>query len=1353
MPVSPDHLPDHLREQFLSLPEPHQDFLCLLSLIYTPVSSKTIAEILKQINQTTSLATINKYLFLLREHGLLSKTNQCHPDLTEILARQAMATNLYPHLAKQLQIISPRHTDSTKATFIRDMRLALYSQDFDTFNHVFLSYYDQPPSHDISPLTRILNNPFSPQISRSLPLHLRLHSLRHIINDSLVQLSPLPQIMAFLRDETNFQEFPEAAAPITFWLQGLGHLQHIDLKEIINFKQQSPSDLTSMGITAFLAFRQGENDLALTLFKQDLQLLQQEHGKSFYFTGQEGIIFLLALLKTRDFRHLDTILDLCSLIKKGQPDSPYFFSYQAIEQFCRFRQSSFSSALSLPNFHQDNNPFTFLISSLCTLWTHHSLSAKRLTKLKNYHQLATKHGFSWLAAELLFLIQSGANNDQQSLPGLAGIIPKEQSWQRALQALTAFKESDLAEKSGPKQRLIWLLELQSSGLTITPRLQKKGTNQNWSKGRAISLARLYQQRQASYLCDEDQGILAAMQEKKGYGSKSTYVFINKKLLPALIDHPNLFLAQEPQVAVQVSKGEAELRISQFDDQLHLQLRPMPGHDHLAILPQGFNHLKVITITDEHRRIASIIGNTGLFFPCTAHEQLQETIDNLATKMPVFSEIGQDNTALLQEANAKIIIHLTPSGNGFRLIMLVRPFGKEGPIMQPGLGARQIIATINDKRLQVCRDLKREQQNCRWIIDHCQTLRHLEHEDYQWRLAKAETCLTTLEELERIKGMVQVEWPSGARLAIASRANLHNLKMTTQQKGNWFSIDGELTFDQDKVMELRQLLNLAQNQQNRFIPLADGQFLALSKSLQRQISSLATLTQQQNNIQLSPFAAPFLANLSTEGVQIAGDNQWRQLLQKINEAQHLIPPVPKDLTGILRSYQKAGFSWLARLAHWGGGACLADDMGLGKTMQSLALLLHQAKKGPSLVVTPTSVCGNWWHETITYAPSLTPYIFGAGDRQQALEDLQPNDLMITSYALLQQEAKLFAQQKWQVIILDEAQAIKNRATKRSSAAMALQGECKVITTGTPIENHLGELWNLFQFINPGLLGTLNNFNRNFAIPIERHQDDKARQRLKAILAPFILRRLKTEVVQELPPRTEIILKVEMSTEEHNMYEALRQEAVERINREPSNGQQTMQILAEITKLRLASCHPRLVYPQSALPSSKLSLFGKVITEILENKHNALIFSQFVRHLDLIRQFLDSQGISYQYLDGSTPVAKRGQIVADFQNGKGDVFLISLKAGGTGLNLTRADYVIHMDPWWNPAVENQASDRAHRIGQTRPVTIYRLVTANTIEEKIVELHQAKKELADSLLAGHSTENRLDAKKLLALLKNDR
>ena len=410
------------------------------------------------------------------------------------------------------------------------------------------------------------------------------------------------------------------------------------------------------------------------------------------------------------------------------------------------------------------------------------------------------------------------------------------------------------------------------------------------------------------------------------------------------------------------------------------------------------------------------------------------------------------------------------------------------------------------------------------------------------------------------------------------------------------------------------------------------------------------------------------------------------------------------------------------------------MGLGKTIQTIALLLSKAKEGASLVIMPTSVLLNWKNELTRFAPSLNPIIMrDSNDRAETVNNAGAQDVVLATYGLLPTEEDILTAKKWNVIVLDEAHTIKNKDTKTSKVSMQLEGNFRLILTGTPLQNHLSEIWNLFQFATPGLLTSYTQFTREFITPIEKDHIKEPQRLLKRMLQPFILRRTKNEVLNELPEKTEITLKVELSDAERALYDRFREEAV--LNLEEGSTT-AIKALAELTKLRQTACNPALVLPAKEaknIPSSKMETFLKLVDELIHNHHRALVFSQFTSHLALVEKELKRLKVDYQYLDGSVSPSERIKRVSEFQKGDMPLFLISLKAGGTGLNLTAADYVIHLDPWWNPAIEDQASDRAYRIGQDKPVTVYRLIAENTIEEKIIALHQTKKSLADALLEG--------------------
>ena len=440
--------------------------------------------------------------------------------------------------------------------------------------------------------------------------------------------------------------------------------------------------------------------------------------------------------------------------------------------------------------------------------------------------------------------------------------------------------------------------------------------------------------------------------------------------------------------------------------------------------------------------------------------------------------------------------------------------------------------------------------------------------------------------------------------------------------------------------------------------------------------------------------------------------------------------------------------MARLAAWAPGACLADDMGLGKTIQALSLLLLRAEGGPTLVVAPTSVGPNWRAEARRFSPSLKVALYRGRGREGLLNGIGAHDVLITSYDLVVRDAAALGAVAWHTLVLDEAQAIKNPTTRRAQAIHGLDRAFCLALTGTPVENRTGELWSLFAAIVPGLLGSAEAFRERFAIPIERWADVDRQRQLSRLIRPFLLRRLKREVAPDLPPRIEQTVRIELSAAERRLYDRARLAALAELSG-PEAGDpdaQRFRLLAALSRLRQLACHPRLDDPNSTVPSAKLAATLELLGEAFDAGHRVLVFSQFTRHLALVRAALEAQGRSLLYLDGGTPLGEREARVAAFQRGTADAFLISLGAGGTA-QLTAATI---STTGRNPAVEDQATDRAHRIGQDAPVNVYRLVAEGTIEQAIVELHAEKRALAASLLGEAGAPVRFDADELLDLLR---
>ena len=488
-------------------------------------------------------------------------------------------------------------------------------------------------------------------------------------------------------------------------------------------------------------------------------------------------------------------------------------------------------------------------------------------------------------------------------------------------------------------------------------------------------------------------------------------------------------------------------------------------------------------------------------------------------------------------------------------------------------------------------------------------------------------------------------------------------------------------------------------------------------------------------------------------ELAGTSDWRwmgpqelnQLARKLQDFKGIQPvPPPKGLQASLRPYQQEGVNWLQFLREFELGGVLADDMGLGKTIQTLAHLVCEQENGrgdlPSLVVAPTSLMTNWKQEAARFAPSLRVLVLHGSDRKEHFERIGEHDLVLTTYPLLPRDLPHLIERRFHYVILDEAQFIKNPKTSYAQAVYELKARHRLCLTGTPMENHLGELWSLFRFLLPGFLGDESRFNSTFRRPIERHQDENRRKVLGRRVAPFLLRRRKEQVALELPPKTEITQAVELGSAQRDLYESVRLAMHSRVREEVARkglARSHIIVLDALLKLRQICCHPQLLSLPAAKKvkdSAKLDVLMELLVQMVAEGRRVLLFSQFTSMLALIEEKLRAEKIGFVMLTGDTK--DRATPVEQFQSGKIPVFLISLKAGGTGLNLTAADTVIHYDPWWNPAVENQATDRAHRIGQAKNVFVYKLIATGTVEEKIAALQDRKKALVEGLLSEGNT-----------------
>lgn len=584
----------------------------------------------------------------------------------------------------------------------------------------------------------------------------------------------------------------------------------------------------------------------------------------------------------------------------------------------------------------------------------------------------------------------------------------------------------------------------------------------------------------------------------------------------------------------------------------------------------------------------------------------------------------------------------------------------------------------------------------------------------------------------------------------------NVRVAVSSDIDWFDLNVEIDFG--GVMLSLANLKQAVRQQNKFVKLADGSLARLPEEWQKRFQhffNFAKVDGKNGDTQIASSHAMLIDALFDEAEEKRYDENFRARLTKLKNFKGIAEvPAPKNFQGALRPYQQFGLNWLGFLKEYGFNGCLADDMGLGKTVQALAFLLREKslngqaarkKKRPegdseekikhktSLIVAPLSVLFNWEKECARFAPDLKLHIHHGLDRAKAADAFAEYDIVLTTYATMRLDVEFLKDFPFHYVILDESQNIKNPISQTAKAASILQSNHRLVLTGTPVENNTVELWSQFSFLNPGMLGNLTYFQNSFSSPIERYGDEAAAKLLKKMISPFLLRRTKEEVVKELPPKSEQIYYCAMSNSQKRLYQQVRdQYRAEIMNMIDTTGLQDarFKVLQGLTKLRQLACHPHLITETGRYDSGKFDAFLELLREIVAGGHKVLVFSQFVRMLKIVGEELKKEKITFEVLTGAT--RDREACVTKFQEDPNTkVFLISLKAGGLGLNLTAADYVMIFDPWWNPAAERQAIDRAHRIGQSKNVFVYKMITRDTVEEKILELQKRKANLVSQLI----------------------
>ena len=830
-------------------------------------------------------------------------------------------------------------------------------------------------------------------------------------------------------------------------------------------------------------------------------------------------------------------------------------------------------------------------------------------------------------------------------------------------------------------------------------------------------------------------------------------------LRELVGHPRVFLgvrSRDPadvrsaKIAVTVDRdgGDVQLRLVLDGEDLDRDaLRDLSDQRQLAGPPFLVFGARVLVLeaASELGMLATLLLRYGDRLDEDATEPVLELLHQLEHAVPVELDTTLRGESVTGQRRLLVRLELRTQGS-LSVSARVRPL-PNGPVLHPGVGRRFVHGIKGSTRQHVQRDLKAERKATVALADSL-GLEDADEGVVDWMIVDSLDAAEAVAKLESMSADPEgplVEWTG--RPMHFTTASGSSVRVGVRSMEQWFGLEGKLALKGSEIT-LERLIELIESGR-RFVEVGEGDWVRIDESLARALEKAAAgAFLHRGRRVISPLHAPALEGLSAAGVRVELAPDWTEARQRIRDAEGLVWDPPTTFVGTLRPYQQQGVSWMTRCAAWAPGCCLADDMGLGKTVQTLALLASRAAEGPTLVVAPASVGFNWLREAGVFTPSLRGRTYRGPERRALLDDLGPGDMLVTSWSLMTRDVEQLGAIAFSTIVFDEAQAAKNPNSARWAAARSLNAGFRLALTGTPVENRPEDLWALFTLLAPGLLGSRERFRRRYAIPISRGEEPP-RERLAQLVRPLLLRRLKSQVATELPPRTEVDVRVQLGVEERRLYDEVRRTGLAALEHGKRGGQLRFQALALLTRLRQAACHPRLIEHDSPLSSAKLARVRELVRELSDGGHRALVFSQFLGHLALVREALEEDGFLIRSIDGSTPMEQRQREIDAFQAGDGDVFLISLKAGGVGLNLTAASYVFHLDPWWNPAVEDQATDRAYRIGQDKPVTVYRLIARDTVEESIVDLHRQKRKLVDELLAGSGTSAALGADEILSLL----
>ncbi|MCK5648078.1 MAG: hypothetical protein KAI22_04290, partial [Gammaproteobacteria bacterium] len=1026
-------------------------------------------------NDLYKIQKLRSFMEKALKDGVLSNQRtlvRCHDDIIFPLIMETIQQGTFENIKSAAEAHVPYLTHQSKYDQpeseiifdnLRIVRMALFSRnDQDFLRLVSFKSYEYPFQNINFVYFAGIEQPFYPHVFEYFTPQIRYLILANALQDWKVDKVPqkvavylLMQIIKDFEKEAPTNKKSQFPDGLTYLLaeQYIAGGDFSTAEKLISSHlsvDSSNKGKNSIGLALYakIKMHQGAYDEAIELYQRALDVIRKQTRKrKVTLPERDGIYYILALLGKNEATYTNLAdQQIKEMIRKSATEE-----YPLLANLIDVMEGriDFDDAFMMDRERSNQNADYILLWSLCRHWLSKKMSRTSLVNLQKCSLEAKKNGYYWYYLESQLILNQADKTMLDSALLQADSIRKKSwtesldwtplldlirpvpQWQRALSSLQAINQADRAENKTSGQntikqtRLTWRVKFYANDCVLEPREQVQGKNNKWSSGRAVSLQRLYEETDNyDYLTAQDKKMCRQFEtevESYYYGrhQKVHYTASGLALLKEAVGHPLLFLSDAPKQMLELTQDEVKLEIQSNKNQFTIKITPFPEQmGNYLIMQSTANKAQLIELSNQHQRIIEIVGQNGLTVPAKAKQQLLDTINAIAPLMTIYSDIAVNtasDAAKRVKANPLPQVHIQPWEDGLLFDCYTQPFSRlesnkdpkagQGPLFRPGHGHAIILSEVDGIACQTSRDLQKEKELAVRIPGQCPLLD--EHSDWHWPLSDIEDALETLLQLQSLDDKIIIKWPEGEKLKVKRQYNMKQMQVSLKKKKDWFELDGQLKLDDGQIIAMQNLFDLMQMSPGRFIQLKNGEFLALTDELKRRLSSLQFAA---NKNPVHNLNAPLIDEL-TDGMSVKSGKHWQTLLKQAEQARLYTPEIPSTLQAELRDYQIDGFKWLARLAQWRAGACLADDMGLGKTLQALALILTRAAQGPTLIIAPTSVCFNWIDEIHRFTPTLQVQYFASGDRQKILDESGAMNIIICSYGLLQANAQMLSEVKW------------------------------------------------------------------------------------------------------------------------------------------------------------------------------------------------------------------------------------------------------------------------------------------------------------------------------------------------------